>query len=67
MIQVGVLNFVFKGQLSFILQVFNEVDLLELLFFGECVWVIDVNIFVDMMDIMIIFLGDFMFDVIYIK
>lgn len=42
-------------------------DLLELLFFGECVWVIDVNIFVDMMDIMIIFLGDFMFDVIYIK
>lgn len=67
MIQVGVLNPVPKGQSSLTLQVSNEADLSELLSSEECVWVIDANIPVDMMDTTITFSGDFTFDVIHTK
>jgi hypothetical protein len=67
MVQVGVLNPVPKGQSSLTLQVSNEADLSELLSSGECVWVIDANIPVDMMDTTITFSGDFTFDVTHTK
>ena len=67
MIQVGVLNPVPKGQSSLTLQVSNEADLSELLSSEECVWVIDANIPVDMMDTTITFSGDFTFDVTHTK
>ena len=67
MIQVGVLNPVPKGQSSITLQVSKEADLTELLASDECVWVIDANIPVDMMDTTITFSGDFSFDVTHTK
>jgi hypothetical protein len=65
MVQVGVLNPVPKGQSSLTLQVSKEADLTELLSSEECVWVIDANIPVDMMDTTLTFSGDFSFDVIH--
>jgi hypothetical protein len=65
MIQVGVLNPVPKGQSSLTLQVSQEADLTELLSAQECVWVIDANIPVDMMDTTLTFTGDFSFDVVH--
>lgn len=67
MIQVGVLNPVPKGQSSLALQVSNEADLAALLSSEECVWVIDANIPVDMMDTTLTFSGDFSFDVTHTK
>jgi len=67
MIQVGVLNPVPKGQSSLTLQVSNEANLSELLSSDECVWVIDANIPVDMMDTTLTFSGDFSFDVTHTK
>ncbi|MEO0899836.1 MAG: hypothetical protein AAFY71_25715 [Bacteroidota bacterium] len=67
MVQVGVLNPVPKGQSSLTLQVSKEADLTELLSSEECVWVIDANIPVDMMDTTLTFSGDFSFDVIHTK
>jgi hypothetical protein len=67
MIQVGVMNPVPKGQSSLSLQVSNEADLTELLSSEECVWVIDANIPVDMMDTTLSFTGDFSFEVTHTK
>ncbi len=67
MIQVGVLNPVPKGQSTLTLQVSKEADLTELLSSAECVWVIDANIPVDMMDTTLTFSGDFSFDVVHSK
>lgn len=67
MIQVGVLNPVPKGQSNITLQVSNEADLTELLKSEECVWVVDANIPVDMMDTTLTFSGDFSFEVTHTK
>ena len=67
MIQVGVLHPVPKGQTSLTLQVSKEADLTELLSSEECVWVIDANIPVDMMDTTLTFSGNFSFDVTHTK
>jgi hypothetical protein len=67
MIQVGVLNPVPKGQSSLTLQVSKEADLAALLNSEECVWVVDANIPVDMMDTTLTFSGNFSFDVTHVK
>ena len=67
MIQVVVLNPVPKGQTSLTLQVSKEADLTELLSSEECVWGIDANIPVDMMDTTLTFSGNFSFDVTHTK
>jgi hypothetical protein len=67
MIQVGVLNPVPKGQTEIILQVSSEADLTELLSAEQCVWVIDANIPVDMMDTTLRFSGDFSFELTHSK
>jgi len=67
MIQVGVLNPVPKGASELTLQVSSEADLTELLNSESCVWVIDANMPVDMMDTTITFMGDFAFDLTHSK